>query len=184
MFLLVAYVGATAYLVYRDDLLGAAVSRQVKMQYAYEERIAALRAELDRLTSRHAVQTEGVEQQLATLLEQQATDRAAPVGARRLVDKARAAGLGVADGEPRVPRARPDARRRMPPAGDATAPLGYAAGPPDATADVISRTLLNRSASGAKRDASATAMSAPILAHVGSSLDRMRRPRSQTRSTR
>jgi hypothetical protein len=41
------------------------------MQYAYEERIAALRSELDRLTSRHAVQTEGVEQQLARLLDQQ-----------------------------------------------------------------------------------------------------------------
>ena len=69
--LLTAYVGATAYLIYRDDLVGAAVSRQVSMQYAYEERIAALRSELDRLTSRHAVQTEGVEQQLARLLEQQ-----------------------------------------------------------------------------------------------------------------
>ena len=60
-----SYVGATAYLVYRDDLVGAAVSRQVSMQYAYEERIAALRSELDRLTSRHVVQTEGVEQQVS-----------------------------------------------------------------------------------------------------------------------
>src|SRR4051812_36685843 len=48
--LLVGYVGATAYLIYRDDIVGAAVSRQVTMQYAYEERIAALRSELDRLT--------------------------------------------------------------------------------------------------------------------------------------
>ena len=54
-----SYIGATAYLVYRDDLVGAAVSRQISMQYAYEEQIAALRSELDRLNSRHAVQTEG-----------------------------------------------------------------------------------------------------------------------------
>lgn len=69
--MLAAYVGATAYLIFRDDLMGAAVSRQISMQYAYEDRIAALRAELDRLTSRHVVQTEGVEQQVARLLAQQ-----------------------------------------------------------------------------------------------------------------
>src|SRR4051794_37790497 len=69
--LLVGYVGATAYLIYRDDLVGAAVSRQVSMQYAYEERIAAPRSELDRMTSRHVVQTENVEQQVSALLQQQ-----------------------------------------------------------------------------------------------------------------
>src|SRR5262245_38039692 len=68
---LVAYTAATAYLVSRDDLLGATLSRQVQMQYAYEERLAALRAEIDRITSRHVVEKQGVEQQLAALLERQ-----------------------------------------------------------------------------------------------------------------
>ncbi len=138
--LLTAYVGATAYLIYRDDIVGAAVSRQVKMQYAYEERIAALRAELDRLSSRHAVQTEGVEQQLSTLLEQQALIERRQSALDDLVVQARAAGVDVAEGEPRVPRARPDETEDV---GGAVEPLGYAPTAPT-DADVISRTLLNR----------------------------------------
>jgi murein DD-endopeptidase MepM/ murein hydrolase activator NlpD len=106
--LLVAYVGATAYLVYRDDIIGAAVSRQVKMQYAYEERVAALRSELDRLSSRHAVQTENVEQQLSRLLEQQASIEDRQAALDSLVGQARAAGIAIAEGAARVPRARPD----------------------------------------------------------------------------
>ena len=97
--LLTAYVGATAYLIYRDDLVGAAVSRQVSMQYAYEERIAALRSELDRLTSRHAVQTEGVEQQLARLLEQQSLIQSRQATLDEIVGRARAAGVDVAIGD-------------------------------------------------------------------------------------
>ena len=59
------------------------LARQVGMQYAYEDRIAALRAELDRVTSRHVVETQGVEDQIAVLLERQAVDRTPAVGARR-----------------------------------------------------------------------------------------------------
>ena len=115
--LLTAYVGATAYLVYRDDLIGAAVSRQVSMQYAYEERIAALRSELDRLTSRHAVQTEGVEQQLARLLEQQDLIQSRQAALDQIVGRARAAGVDVAVGEaaatpPEPPDKQPPRRTR------------------------------------------------------------------------
>src|SRR5690606_31815256 len=94
--LLTAYVGATAYLIYRDDILGAAVSRQVKLQYSYEERIAALRSELDRVTSRHAVQTLGVEQQVAVLLNQQEAIERRQRTLDSLVQDARSAGLPIA----------------------------------------------------------------------------------------
>lgn len=93
--LLTAYIGATAYLVYRDDLLGGAVSRQVSMQYAYEERIAALRSELDRLSSRHAVQTEGVAEQLAQLLDKQELIERRQSAIDAIVVRARAAGVNV-----------------------------------------------------------------------------------------
>src|SRR6185503_8746147 len=105
--LLTVYVGATAYLISRDDLVGAAVSRQVSMQYAYEERIAALRSELDRLTSRHAVQAEGVEQQLAALLEQQATIEERQSALDGIVKRAKAAGVDVGVAT-RLPQARPE----------------------------------------------------------------------------
>lgn len=92
---LTAYIGATAYLIYRDDLLGAAVSRQVSMQYAYEERIAALRSELDRLSSRHAVQTEGVAEQLSQLLDKQDLIERRQATLDGIVSRARAAGVNV-----------------------------------------------------------------------------------------
>ena len=163
--LLTAYVGATAYLIYRDDIVGAAVSRQVKMQYAYEERIAALRAELDRLSSRHAVQTEGVEQQLSTLLEQQALIERRQSALDDLVVQARSAGVDVAEGEPRVPRARPDETEDV---GGVVEPLSYAPTAPS-DADVISRTLLNRRAADPSIALSGVR---PILSRVGASLDR------------
>jgi len=97
--LLTVYIGATAYLIYRDDLLGAAVSRQVSMQYAYEERMAALRSELDRLSSRHAVQTEGVEEQLAKLLDKQEVIERRQAALDSIVVTARAAGIEVASTE-------------------------------------------------------------------------------------
>ncbi len=165
--LLTAYVGATAYLVYRDDLLGTAVSRQVRMQYAYEERIAALRAELDRVTSRHAVQTEGVEAQLSRLLDQQATIDERQSMLDTLVGQARATGVAVNDAAPPLPRARPGETAAPAKGGVEGEPLGYM---PEATTDgdVISHTLLNNDRGRAKASGASIR---PILARVGASLD-------------
>ena len=41
---------ATLYLVFHDDLLASLIKRQSDMQYAYEDRIAALKGDLDSLT--------------------------------------------------------------------------------------------------------------------------------------
>src|SRR3977135_860926 len=44
---------ATAtYFAFRDDVLTRLIARQAEMQYAYEDRIAELRAKVDRSTSR------------------------------------------------------------------------------------------------------------------------------------
>jgi hypothetical protein len=48
--LAISYLLATTYLVLRDDLVGATVVRQAHMQQAYEDRISALRAQLDRIS--------------------------------------------------------------------------------------------------------------------------------------
>jgi hypothetical protein len=47
----VGYLLATSYLMLRDDILNAAIARQARMQYAYEDRISALRSQVDRITS-------------------------------------------------------------------------------------------------------------------------------------
>ena len=44
------YLGASLYFVFHDDLLAALIARQTATQYVYEDRIAALKAELDATT--------------------------------------------------------------------------------------------------------------------------------------
>jgi hypothetical protein len=173
--LLTAYVGATAYLVYRDDLVGAAVSRQVSMQYAYEERIAALRSELDRLTSRHVVQTENVEQQLAALLEQQAMIERRQSALSGIVERARAAGVNVAAAEtPTAPSASEGSLADI-----GVAPLAYA--PSGSASDPIAD-VLTKPRTGDQISAVGTNIR-PVLARVRSSLDGAEAGLSQTLGT-
>lgn len=67
----IGYLAATTYLVLRDDLVGAAMARQSRMQHDYEDRISSLRAQLDRITSRQLLDQQVVEDKVEKLLEQQ-----------------------------------------------------------------------------------------------------------------
>src|SRR4051794_7784512 len=62
---------ATSYLVLRDDLIGATTARQARMQQAYEDRISALRAQVDRITSRQLLDQQLMETKVSELLERQ-----------------------------------------------------------------------------------------------------------------
>ena len=68
----IGYLMATTYLVLRDDLVGAAMARQARIQHAYEDRIATLRAQVDRITSRQLLDQRDMENRMAELLQQQA----------------------------------------------------------------------------------------------------------------
>jgi murein DD-endopeptidase MepM/ murein hydrolase activator NlpD len=68
----IGYLLATTYLVFRDDLMGATVARQARMQQAYEDRIAALRAQVDRITSRQLLDQQLMENKVTELLQRQA----------------------------------------------------------------------------------------------------------------
>jgi murein DD-endopeptidase MepM/ murein hydrolase activator NlpD len=61
------------YFAFREDVLTGLIGRQAKMQFAYEDRIAELRAQIDRITSRQLLDQEQFEQQLKKLLQRQAT---------------------------------------------------------------------------------------------------------------
>lgn len=91
--LAVGYLGATAYLVLRDDLIGGTMARQARMQHDYEDRIAALRAQVDRVTSRQLLDQQVVEEKVETLLRQQMalSSRHGKLG--ELMDKAETIGL-------------------------------------------------------------------------------------------
>ena len=67
----IGYLAATSYLVLRDDLIGASMARQARMQHAYEDRIAALRSQVDRVTSRQLLDQQLMEQKVAELIARQ-----------------------------------------------------------------------------------------------------------------
>ena len=67
----IGYLLATSYLVLRDDLIGATTARQARMQQAYEDRISALRAQVDRITSRQMLDQQLMETKVGELLERQ-----------------------------------------------------------------------------------------------------------------
>src|SRR3954452_17117346 len=58
-----AWSATTAtYFAFRDDVLTRLIARQADMQYAYEDRIAELRAKVDRTTSRQLLDQEQFDQ--------------------------------------------------------------------------------------------------------------------------
>lgn len=64
----VAGLGATLCLVFHDDLTAALMARQTRMQYAYEDKIDALRGELQRQTVRQLRDQSAIETRLRDLL--------------------------------------------------------------------------------------------------------------------
>ena len=66
-------VATATYFAFRDDLLTRLIARQADMQYAYEDRIADLRSQVDRVTSRQLLDQEQFEQKLDHLMRRQAT---------------------------------------------------------------------------------------------------------------
>ncbi|HBF32734.1 M23 family metallopeptidase [Rhizobium sp.] len=89
----IGYLGATSYLVMRDSLIGASMARQARMQHDYEDRISALRAQVDRVTSRQLLDQQVVEDKLQSLLEQQMALSARSGKLGTLLDRAEDAGI-------------------------------------------------------------------------------------------
>jgi len=59
------------YFAFRDDVLTSLIARQAEMQLAYEDRIAELRAQVDRMSSRQLLDQEQVEHKLDQVLRRQ-----------------------------------------------------------------------------------------------------------------
>lgn len=96
----VGYLAATSYLVLRDDLIGATMARQARMQHDYEDRISALRAQVDRVTSRQLLDQQVVEEKVEKLMQQQLalSERHGKLDA--LLNRAEDSGIEGADGVP------------------------------------------------------------------------------------
>src|ERR1051326_8111933 len=64
-------LGTASYFAFREDLLTRLLSRQAQMQYGYEDRIAELRGQVDRMSSRQLLDQEQYEQKLEQILRRQ-----------------------------------------------------------------------------------------------------------------
>jgi murein DD-endopeptidase MepM/ murein hydrolase activator NlpD len=65
-------VATGTYFAFKDNVLARLIGRQAEMQFAYEDRIADLRAQIDRVTSRQLLDQEQFEQKLDALVQRQA----------------------------------------------------------------------------------------------------------------
>ena len=65
-------IAIATYFAFRDDVLKGLIARQTEQQSAYEDRIAELRARIDRTTSRQLLDQELFEQKLDDLTHRQA----------------------------------------------------------------------------------------------------------------
>ncbi|MGO8737795.1 M23 family metallopeptidase [Rhodoblastus sp.] len=70
--LLLSCLALGAYFMFRDDMLASLMRRQANMQFAYEDRIAALRAQIDTLASRQMLNQDSFEGKVAQLAVRQA----------------------------------------------------------------------------------------------------------------
>jgi murein DD-endopeptidase MepM/ murein hydrolase activator NlpD len=154
-------LGTASYFAFREDLLTRLISRQAQMQYGYEDRIAELRAQVDRLASRQLLDQEQYEQKLDQLVRRQS------------VLESRAAALSVLPDQTPTGSIRPTSR---PPVGDKPSqslkpsPINdtvILVTPPDREARLESRTP-----SGGPRVAAGGGIEA-TLARLQGSLDRV-----------
>jgi len=108
------------YFAFQDDVLTRLIARQTEMQYAYEDRIADMRAQVDRVTSRQLLDQEQVEQKLDQIAKRQATL------------ESRANALGSLGGDPGVTGSiKPNAKEQHKPSpigdGASLQPRGFSA---------------------------------------------------------
>lgn len=76
-------VMTATYFAFQDDVLARVVTRQAQMQFAYEDRLAEMRAQVDRVTSRQLLDQEQLEQKLDQIVRRQSVleQRATTLGA-------------------------------------------------------------------------------------------------------
>jgi murein DD-endopeptidase MepM/ murein hydrolase activator NlpD len=104
-------IATATYFAFRDDVLKGLIARQTEQQYAYEDRIAELRARIDRTASRQLLDQEQFEQKLDDLMRRQSTleSRATALGAIAdpvVTGSIKAAPNAGTTGSPMAPQAR------------------------------------------------------------------------------
>src|SRR5689334_10870949 len=84
------------YFAFRDDVLTRLLARQAQMQFAYEDRIADLRGQVDRLAGRQLLDQEQFEGKLEAMARRQAVLESRSAALAALPDTAPTASIKVA----------------------------------------------------------------------------------------
>jgi murein DD-endopeptidase MepM/ murein hydrolase activator NlpD len=151
------YLAATGYLFFRDDILKDSLAQQTRMKQAYEERIATLRSDIDRLTSRQLLNQQQIEADVRRLAGRQAALDARQDVIAGLSQAARRVGIAPVSALPPTPRPAPDKA--------AAADTPSAAGVKSPLADAAIRSRAPDAASGPLQRISAVESSLDSLAH-------------------
>lgn len=96
LLLITGYLGATAYLVFRDQLNASANELGRQARTAYEDRIANLRAQNDRIASRQLIDRKSYEEKITLLLARQRKLDQRQDRITTVIDRAAESGLALA----------------------------------------------------------------------------------------
>jgi murein DD-endopeptidase MepM/ murein hydrolase activator NlpD len=97
-------ITTATYFAFRDDVLTRLIARQAEMQFGYEDRIADLRAQIDRISSRQLLDQEQYEQKLDQMLRRQAVLESRTSTLNSLYDPGITGSIGTPKrGEPKRP---------------------------------------------------------------------------------
>nr|WP_321456857.1 M23 family metallopeptidase [uncultured Cohaesibacter sp.] len=89
------YLSATAYLVFRDDIITFSRSEQAQIKSEYEDRIVQLRSQIDRIASRQMLDQQALQSHVQNLMQKQADFEAYSSVLEPIISKARNAGLPI-----------------------------------------------------------------------------------------
>jgi murein DD-endopeptidase MepM/ murein hydrolase activator NlpD len=129
-----AWSATTAtYFAFRDDVLTRLIARHADMQYAYEDRIAELRAKVDRTTSRQLLDQEQFDQKLDQIMRRQTTLESRATALSAIPDAS-------VTGSIRSPRGTADANSSASPKPSPISDTVVFVAPPDREARLESRT--------------------------------------------
>ncbi len=115
--IMAAWSAVTAtYFAFHDDVLARLIARQAAMQFAYEDRIAEMRAQVDRVTSRQLLDQEQFERRLDQIAKRQAALEARSSSLGALSDSSITGTIKPPSRSLGVPKPSPMSDRTPPPA--------------------------------------------------------------------
>jgi len=126
------------YFAFRDDVLTRLLARQAQMQFAYEDRIADLRGQVDKLASRQLLDQEQVESKLEQIVRRQATLESRSSALSTIADPSPTGSIKTTP-RPGAPLLLPQAAPKPSPINDTVILVP----PPEREARLESRTRLN-----------------------------------------